>query len=326
MGGSITSEAWNACFATFCSVCLRPPIGTPYLPFPVSHPVLACLPPAPGRPQFISADSTFLELVLDSENQRAVPLSFFHLFFHLAVDPTPGRMIRVAFAPKSLFGWAFVRTALPAWYFAGRDLVFTEKVKAHFSDRPPSFTVAFFRSLSGVFALPLPKALVADILRVLTPVFPEFGFVNCPIWESAWPETRLMRGWLCHNAESVIARPDRWAIGVYHALMQNPKFSEHDAATRALLQVAVGELVSVSFASRACSAVLAYATDIVGIISTPEFLNSARFINVLVIGVRVAKHFAMAALLEALAPHIADERARAVFGSGDMAAAALALG
>jgi hypothetical protein len=249
----------------------------------------------------------------------------FSLFFHLASDPTAEQIIRAVFAPKSATGKAFLQAEMPASYFAEREPVLDEDAIDHFNHRPPSFTLAFFRSLAGLFAQRLPKALVLAIAAILTPVFPEFGFPGCPIWPSAQLETRIMRGWLCQDAVAAIARPDRWAIGVYHALMHNQKFRDRDDATRALLTVAVGEGATVDFASRACRAVLSYETDIVGIISTPEFLNSARFSNVLVIAVRVARTFGLPALLEALVPHVADERKRAVFFSGEMAAAALAL-
>jgi hypothetical protein len=80
----------------------------------------------------------------------------------------------------------------------------------------------------------------------------------------------------------------------------------------------------VSFAAEACDAILAYETDIVGLISQPSFLNSGSFANVLVIGARVARKRGMPALLEALTPHIEDERKRALVGTKN-AAEALAL-
>jgi hypothetical protein len=324
-GPAITLEIWNLLFSTIVSVLLRPPIGAPYMLFPVTHTVLATLPPAPPRPQLIAIDAGLVQLLLASKMHRAVPASFFCLFFHLASDPTPGQLIRPVFGPKSETGKAFLQAEMPASYFTEREPVLDEDAIDHFNNRPPSFTLAFVRSLVGLFAQPLPKALVSAIAAILTPVFPEFGFPGCPIWGSAQLETRIIRGWLCQDAVAAIAHPNRWAIGVYHSLMHNPKFRDRDDATRALLTVAVGEGATVNFASRACQAVLAYETDIVGIISTPEFLNAARFANVLVIAVRVARTFGLPALLEALAPHVEDERKRAVFFSGEMAAAVLAL-
>jgi hypothetical protein len=56
--------------------------------------------------------------------------------------------------------------------------------------------------------------------------------------------------------KNVISWSDRWAIGVYHALMQNRNSAEKDAAMRAIFRVAVGEDATVWFAARVCHAVL----------------------------------------------------------------------
>jgi hypothetical protein len=197
--------------------------------------------------------------------------------------------------------------------------VLDDAAKAYFSGRPPSFSVAAFRSLKSPFGQALPPGLVAEIWQLLPPIFPEFGYVGCPIWPSADREMRILRGSPPQNAGTAITRPDRSLIRCYHALMRHAQFRTGDAATRGLLAVAVGERASVSFAADACDAILAYETDIVGIISQPSFLNSGKFANVAVIGARVARKRALPALLEALTPHIEDERKRAIIGTKNAA-------
>jgi hypothetical protein len=52
------------------------------------------------------------------------------------------------------------------------------------SNRSPSFAVIFHGSLRNVFGLELPEPLVAEMTRLLPPVFRELGLVGSRIWES----------------------------------------------------------------------------------------------------------------------------------------------
>jgi hypothetical protein len=84
----ISVEAWVTCFVALISVFLRPPLGVPSFPFPVSHPALTALPPAPQAPQRIRLDPALLDaLFVASERPRGLPICFFQLFFHLQLEP-----------------------------------------------------------------------------------------------------------------------------------------------------------------------------------------------------------------------------------------------
>jgi hypothetical protein len=319
----ISVEGWVTCFVALVSIFMRPPLGVPYLPFPTAHPALTALPPAPRSPQRIRLDAAIVDFLLTaSERPRGLPACFFQLFFHLRLDAPQRARVRAILATKPPAAKFFFRSTLPSAFFADHEPVLDDTARAYFIGRAPSFGLAFFRSLKSPFGHSLPPELVSEIWQMLPPVFPEFGYVGCPIWPSADQETRVLRGW---NPETIgITRPDRWAIYRFHLLMRNPQFKADDAATRALLAVAVGDGASVSFAAMACDAILAYETDIVGMISQPSFLNGGKWANVLVIGARVARKRAMPALLEALTPHIEDERKREAIGAKN-AAEALAI-
>jgi hypothetical protein len=318
-------ETWVTCFIALVSIFLRPSLGVPYLPFPVFHPALTALTPAPQSPQRVRLDPALLDLLLiASERPPGLPVCFFQLFFHLHLESPQRARIRAILTGRPPASQFLFRNSLPSSFFAGHEAVLDDAAKAYFSGRPPSFAIAFFRSLKSPLGQYLPPALVTEIWQLLPPIFPEFGFIGCPIWASADHGTRILRGWIPQNAVTMIARPDRSAIQCYHAIMRHTQLGTEDAATRALLAVAVGEGVSVSFAADACDAILMHDTDIIGIISQPGFLNSGKFANVLVICARVARKHAMPELLEALTPHVEDERKRAIIGTKN-AAEALAL-
>jgi hypothetical protein len=69
-GPAIKLEIWTCFFSTILSVLLRPPIGAPYMLFPVTHPVLATLPPAPPRPQLIALDAGRVQRLRAAKTHR----------------------------------------------------------------------------------------------------------------------------------------------------------------------------------------------------------------------------------------------------------------
>jgi hypothetical protein len=137
------------------------------------------------------------------------------------------------------------------------------------------------------------------------------------MWESADTGMRVARGWIPRSPEGVITRADRESIERYVAMMSSEKFTRVDAATRALLMVAVSKGATIAFAAEVCDIILRFETDIVGIISQPKFLNEGKFINVIVIGARVARKLQMKPLLEAIAVHILDEKKRRIITCKD---------
>lgn len=269
------------CYASLVSVLFRPQKVTQYRYWPIAHTCLYNLPVTPTIPPPIQVDSRIMQsLIACLQQRRYFPSQFFRFFFHVVIDRQFVRPIDELLKPKTPEAQNYFLNLLPSMYFLKKILqreepVLDENALDFYENRPPSFALAFYRSLLVVLAPPLPQTLISEVENVLCPVFPEFGYIGLKVWDMVFDETRILSGDLCENPVSLLVHTGRSSISVYNALMANSGFSEKNEATEAIVKLAVAEDASIIFAMKVADAVTKYQTRIEETVCAPGFVDSA---------------------------------------------------
>jgi hypothetical protein len=259
-------------------------------------------------PSPASLDDALMDsFVAALEREPSFPASFFHFFFCTAVPPNLREGVKLILRPRRNRAKAYFNFLLPVSYFDDPMEVQKDGIPYPWlRGKPPSFSIAFFRSTVRLFAKPLPETMLKLIKGLFGSVFPEFAVPGLEPWSTATLEARIYRRLSVDDPIKGLRNLNRDSIDVYRTLMTNPVFKDKDRATRALLYLAISERATVAFTEAAIGEVCNFETEIVGFVSEPQFLNTGNLLNVAVAVKVVARRFGMPLLIEIVAIHIED--------------------
>ena len=293
------------CFVSLISVLFRPQKVIQHRFWPIAHRCLYSLPVTPTISPAVKVDPRIVQgLVACLQQQRYFPSQFFAFFFQISIDRQFMRPIQELLKPKTPQAEAYFVNLLPSTYFLnrierGEEVVLDENSLNFYENRPPSFALAFYRSLMGIFAPPLPQFLISQVENILCPVFPPFGYIGLKVWDNVMDDTKILSGELCEDPVSVLFHVGRTAISLYNALMTNPNFRARTEATDALVKIALSERTSILFAVGAADATAKYQNQIEEIVSAPGFVDNAEnHLNAVLFAARIAKKLEKAELLD----------------------------
>ena len=275
-----TGEQLLSLFVSLVAVLFKPNKVIQHRRWPIVHRALFALPVAPILPAAVKIDSRILDVVLTTlEHQKQFPTQFFTLFLNIDVEKQFYDRVLNLIKPKSAAAGPFFTFLLPAMYFLpvierDQDPVLNEDALNFFENRPPSFALAFYRSLLAFFAPPIRQTLISEIENILPPVFPEFGYTGLKVWDNAFEVTKIISGELCDDPVSHIKHLGRVSLAVYNALMSNPGFTDKTAATSAIVKLAVSPTATIAFAITVADTLAKYYTDVEDIVCAPEFFDN----------------------------------------------------
>jgi hypothetical protein len=312
-----SSEDLMAIYVSICQTLLRPIQVIQLMNFPIAHRCLYNLPNFPLLAPPVRIDGNLVECILSMlEQQSDFPIYFFNFFFCVALTRNQRFRVQELLHPKTPLAAAFFRSILPiAFFFTdGQELVVDDTARAFLQNKPPSFSLAFYRSIVGLFAPAIPQTFIAEIENFLTPVHPEFGYIGLSTWDNATDVTKILSGLIIENPFVELKHPGREAIAVYNALQGNAQFQEKNAATRAILELAVDTRATPVFALGAISAILKWDPGMAGLIAEEHFVNAPNFLNVCLIVARVSKLTENANIVERAQAALADEGRKTLLG------------
>lgn len=185
-------------FVSLVSIFFKPDRFDEPIQFPSVHVNLCKLRhdftlPSPVKIDQVILDSLFSTL----ERQKFFPLVFFDFFLHVKLSNAEFDRVKKLVLPKSSTAQRILRLTLPSLYFNDDSITtqLDEEATAFFSLKPPSFSRAFYRSLLCPFAPPISQNIIAEISKILTPVFPHLCYYGIP----AWKESTLISKFLTHK-------------------------------------------------------------------------------------------------------------------------------
>jgi hypothetical protein len=301
--GPLVTDKLTTCYVTLVSILFRPQQVVQISTWPIAHRSLYNIPIHPVLPPPFRIEKKLISIILSGlEKATNWPVLFIPFFFALALHRSDQERILRLVSPRGEYTASFFRHLFPAVYFRSDAPVFDDNARLHFGNRPPSFGLAFYRSVLSFCAPPLPQTLIVEVENVLCPIHPEFAYLGLRPWPNITDGTKLQIGLMVAEPLAELRTPGREAIAVYHALMTR-HIGRGDAQARiegtlALLQTAVSEAALSHFAAAVCSAVVKYEREVVVEAAKAVVEKSENFLNLALIAKKLARGLGDPALLQ----------------------------
>lgn len=285
-------------------------IDTKHLP--LVHDALHSLKLSVPYPPPITIEKEIIDSLLNAlSRQKYFPITFFTFFSHSRLTDGQFNIVKDLLSPKTRSASNFFNYLLPSAYFSdtfplddqgniatdssssprkrrpsldlepeqlNQIVSFVDKDTAiHFSNKPPSFSRAFYRSLMLPFMPILPQKLIVEVKDLLCEVFPPFSYNALNMWPNLndidqiifqkYPED-ILEHFQVISCET---------IDIFKSVMNDPLFDKKGEVTDQLLRTSLKMESNVTFAVNVCDALISLDLDLNELFHRKEIVNSPQF-------------------------------------------------
>ncbi|OHT10857.1 hypothetical protein TRFO_19752 [Tritrichomonas foetus] len=288
--------------------------------FPLAHNCLYSLKTVFGLPPPVKLDTQIINSLLGClSKQKYFPSSFFTFFAHLKLTFPQFQIIYKILEPKNETASNFYRYLIPSSYFDEPDIKkeIDEKNAIHFSNRPPSYARAFYRSCMFPFSPLLPQKLIMEITDLLCQIFPAFTYNVLNAWPNMTDYDKFMTMKYPETVLNSFKLVSIETIDIYRSAFNDLKFIMKKEITEELLKTALSADSNVVFAVNACDAIMKYNSSFSELLKKEEIVNSPNFLCFCVLCAHANKTFKNEELKNEIADKIDDTKRKSLFENLD---------
>lgn len=259
-------------------------------------------------PSQLELPTDLLESVITTLRKiKYVSYSFLEFFMNVKITKEQfNRVYALFFNDRDETDLA-MKFKLPSLFLTGNDGMLAQDAIRFYSNKPPSLTRAFFRSLLCCFAPPLNQAVIKEVHNsLLEPVFPDlcytgFSKMGIHMWDSATAYSKLRFRFLDTQIGSTLLNdlkiPCQEALYIYPSLMAlnnddlavaqpwATKGMIRNEISQIFLETATSESSNADFAIQACQELVAAigADNLMVLIGNKGFFSKPNFLCTVVV-------------------------------------------
>ena len=272
-----------ATFISLTHVYFTPTMIVHIRPYPLVHHCLYNLKYIGGIPPTIRIEDSFINSLLSMlEKQPFFPIVFFTFFAYLKLSDSQFQRVHDLLDPHTSDSGSFFRYVVPAAYFNLPDvkMVIDERAAIQFSNRPPSYSRAFYRSLMLPFTPMLPQKLIVEIYDLLCPVFPPFSYNALNTWSTMNNFDKIIYQKYPANALEKFKIVSRETVDIYRKTMCDPLYKKRKDITREVVKAAFSAQSNPRFALDIVKAILSmgHGTGFKDLLHEAKIVNMPNFL------------------------------------------------
>ena len=284
------------CFISLSSIYFYTRISYNKYFFPIIHQNLQSFVTVPDNPPRVVFSEKFIDSLLnliDRQSER-LPSRFYAFFIQTILSSSHfKRLLRILKKklPASAFQ-AYIFQIFPCLYFTNsKDRKIKKELTIdhidHFTNKPPSFSRSFCRSLLIPIAPSLSQKFILEIMKYLTPVFPALSYPSLPL-----PiETPLYERILLHIEEptpEMLTEPSRETFFLFKAAIKYANPLQKNELVKSFLKTLVSDQSHIDLIELS-SCELSKITNIKSLVSSRELINSKNFMMYLILLKKIEK-------------------------------------
>ena len=286
--------------------------------YPLAHVCLYNLKYSGNMPPPLRLEETFINSLLSAlEKQPFFPVVFFMFFVHVHLNESQLKRIHDLLEPRTSSSGSYFMYLLPAAYFdrPGVKMNIDEKAAIFFSNRLPSFSRAFYRSLMMPFTPMFPQKLIVEIYDLLTPVFPPFSYNALNTWDQMNNYDKIIFQKYPKNALEKFKIVSNETVDIYISTMRDPQYKQRKDITREVVIAAFSEQSNPNFAIEIVKAILmmGHGTGFKDLLHESEIVNSPNFLCFCLVFRRANSFLRMPNLKNEVADLINDPERKKIF-------------
>lgn len=286
--------------------------------YPLAHVCLYNLKYLGSMPPTLRLEESFINSLLSAlEKQPFFPVVFFMFFVHVHLNESQLKRVHDLLEPRTSSSGSYFMYLLPAAYFdrPGVKMIIDEKAAIYFSNRLPSFSRAFYRSLMMPFTPMFPQKLIVEIYDLLTPVFPPFSYNALNTWDQINNYDKILFQKYPKNALEKFKIVSRETVDIYISTMHDPLYKQRKDITREVVIAAFSEQSNPDFALDIVKAILqmGHGTGFKDLLHEPEIVNSPNFLCFCLVFIRANIFLRMPNLKQDVADLIEDPKRKEIF-------------
>ncbi|OHT06453.1 hypothetical protein TRFO_25571 [Tritrichomonas foetus] len=287
-------------------------------PYPLVHVCLYHLKYIGGMPPTIKLEDAFINSLLAAlEKQPFFPVVFFTFFAYVRLSDAQFKRVHDLLEPRTSSSGSFFRFLLPAAYFDRPDvkMVIDEKAAIHFSNRPPSYSRAFYRSLMLPFTPMLPQKLIVEICDLLCPVFPPFSYNALNMWSTMNNYDKIIYQKYPANAMEKFKIVSNETVDIYRSTMCDPLYKKRKDITRRVVKASFSAQSSPPFALDIVDAILSmgHGTGFKDCLHEAKIVNMPNFLCFCLVFKHADKILNIPTLKQEVADLIEDPERKEIF-------------
>lgn len=274
---------------------------------PIVHDSLYSLRVSVSYPPQIQLENTIIDsLLLALSKQKYFPITFFTFFSQTKLTDKQFEIVRSLLSPKTKAASNFFNYLLPSAYFSGtfptdngsadrnnggsegsemnldsvdlsKSYLIDKETAIHFSNKPPSFSRAFYRSLMLPFTPILPQKLIVEIKDLLCDVFPPFSYATLNTWQNLNDFDQIIFQKYPEDLIENFKFVGRETIEKYRSVMNDSSFAKKNEISLQLILTAFSLISNVDFAIDVCDTFINFNVDLVELFKNKEVVNSEQF-------------------------------------------------
>lgn len=286
--------------------------------YPLAHVCLYNLKYSGNMPPPLRLEESFINSLLSAlEKQPFFPVVFFMFFVHVHLNESQLKRIHDLLEPRTSSSGSYFMYLLPAAYFdrPGVKMVIDEKAALFFTNRLPSFSRAFYRSLMMPFTPMFPQKLIVEIYDLLTPVFPPFSYNALNTWDQMNNYDKIIFQRYPKNALEKFKIVSSETVDIYISTMRDPLYKQRKDITREVVIAAFSEQSNPNFALDIVKAILmmGHGTGFKDLLHETEIVNSPNFLCFCLVFIRANTFLRMPNLKNEVAELIENPKRKEIF-------------
>lgn len=287
-------------------------------PYPLAHVCLYHLKYMGTLPPPLHLSDKFIDSLLAAlEKQSFFPIVFFTFFAHVRLNDKQFKRVHELLEPRTSASGSYFMYLLPAAYFDRPDvkMVIDEKAAIYFSNKPPSFSRAFYRSLMMPFTPMFPQKLIVEMYDLLSPVFPPFSYNALNTLGRMNNYDRIIFQKYPKNAMEKFKIVSNETVDIYISTMCDPLYKQRKDITREVVVAAFSAESNPRFALDIVDAIhsMGHGTGFKNLLHDPEIVNMPNFLCFCLVFHRANKSLQMPNLKQEVVQLIEDPQRKEIF-------------
>lgn len=270
--------------------------------FPIVHDCLCNLGVSISYPSPITLDGSIIDsFLLALSKQKYFPITFFTFFSHTRLTDKQFEIVRSLLSPKTKAASNFFNYLLPSAYFSDtfpseasltesekqtinmdsseltKQIYIDKETAIHFSNKPPSFSRAFYRSLMLPFTPILPQKLIIEIKDLLCYVFPPLSYATLNTWPNLNDFDQILFQKYPDDLIDHFKIAGRETIDIFRSVMNDSSFAKKKEITDQFIMTAFSMGSNVNFALNTIDALFDFKINVEDLFKNIDIVNSPQF-------------------------------------------------
>ena len=308
-------------FVSLTRTLFRPPdeylIQNKY--YPLAHNCLYSLKNISTLPPPKHLEQDFINAFLNAlKQQKFFPVLFFVFFAHVKLTNEQFQFVHELIEPRNSAANSFYMHLLPSVYFEENEIKASLDSKAaiHFSNKPPSFSRAFYRSCLIPFTPILPQKLINEIKDLICDVFPPFSYNALNVWPNINNYDKIMRKDYPENIIDQFKVVSHETIDILTCVLSDSNFPNQSEIIEESIKTFLSDGSNVSYIINIWKALIKFGISkmqVEKIIYDEKIVNSFNFLHFCVLFSLVKKYLNKENLKEEIKSIISEEGKKTLF-------------